>query len=566
MIIKRYEVCCSKYKFFDVRGCSSLYLSGMAEVGLTEGVAVWRPLLVHDKDDIYRFAHKYGVPYLQDSTPSWSTRGKLRQELLPILLDIYGTGCMHNLSSLAADSDAMRSLVQDTVFDPFLRSINRCDCGISVQITDFYRNQSAVFWAEALKQIMHSMSMSLVREKAVQNFVGRIHMLAKDAVAVELESPHTPGARRVSFQLDQRAARIMSGWLELRKGFNCFIDDNNTLCILRPGVLRPSGSAARQSRGKRFEGAAWGEPPCVEIAVSADCLPCSVVVVESGSNGVELKLPLDLVAGDPLRLVAGSEISPPLQACLLDMRVCLTALTALNLGYPLSPRMLASTEPTLQRVSVSFSVEFGAWTISVRLTSSGQASFQVVTGRSTLIRPTSPESMVYSDGEQSDYEDDGIWKWSPGERSERKLSMPPEPEYEVLPLLTDIHDVLNGRFCYEFPVFHHNCRPALEENVCDNADGSTSVASVVHLQLVAGMTASGVRDLHIGSLRSLETKIREGLPLVCPVIVDDADSSTSKKTKKRNKDVEVTGADKLCTVTVSYSYTISNENRGHDMN
>ncbi|CAN0108696.1 unnamed protein product, partial [Ectocarpus fasciculatus] len=157
-----------------MRGSSSLHLSGMTDVGVTEGVSVWRPLLSNNKDEIYAFAHKYGVPYLQDTTPSWSTRGKLRNVLLPLLMDIYGTGCMHNLSSLAAESDAMRALVQETVFGPFLESIVRYDCGISIEITDSYREQSAVFWTEALKQIMHSMGMSLVREKAVQNFIGRI--------------------------------------------------------------------------------------------------------------------------------------------------------------------------------------------------------------------------------------------------------------------------------------------------------------------------------------------------------------------------------------------------------
>jgi tRNA(Ile)-lysidine synthase TilS/MesJ len=61
------------------------------------GVLIWRPLLAHTKDDIYDFAHKYGVPYLRDTTPSWSTRGKLRNMLVPLLIDIYGEGCLSKL-------------------------------------------------------------------------------------------------------------------------------------------------------------------------------------------------------------------------------------------------------------------------------------------------------------------------------------------------------------------------------------------------------------------------------------------------------------------------------------
>jgi hypothetical protein len=35
--------------------------------------------------DIFGFAHKYGIPYFKDTTPKWSTRGKLRNQLLPLL-------------------------------------------------------------------------------------------------------------------------------------------------------------------------------------------------------------------------------------------------------------------------------------------------------------------------------------------------------------------------------------------------------------------------------------------------------------------------------------------------
>ena len=41
-----------------VRGCSPLFLSGMTETSVTNGVTVWRPLLTHRKDEIFAFAHK----------------------------------------------------------------------------------------------------------------------------------------------------------------------------------------------------------------------------------------------------------------------------------------------------------------------------------------------------------------------------------------------------------------------------------------------------------------------------------------------------------------------------
>jgi tRNA(Ile)-lysidine synthase TilS/MesJ len=41
-----------------IRGSNPLNLSGMTEIGLVNGIIVWRPLLSHTKDEIYKFAHK----------------------------------------------------------------------------------------------------------------------------------------------------------------------------------------------------------------------------------------------------------------------------------------------------------------------------------------------------------------------------------------------------------------------------------------------------------------------------------------------------------------------------
>eukprot|EP01032_Pedospumella_encystans_P013521 gene13521-15563_t len=193
-----------------MRGSGPLQLSGMSDASITNGVPVWRPLLDHNKDEIYDFAHRYGVPYFKDSTPSWSTRGKLRNQLVPLLLDMYGSGCLHNLAALARESDLTRDLVQTNLYEPFLSSVSRHPCGLSVNVLP-YRQQPQCFWREALRQLMHSMNMSMVRDSAVGNFVER---------------------------LQKPSARLLAGWLELRKGVHSFLTESGELVILREGVLR----------------------------------------------------------------------------------------------------------------------------------------------------------------------------------------------------------------------------------------------------------------------------------------------------------------------------------------
>ena len=75
-----------------MKGLSLLELNGMNQVGMVNNVPIWRPLLNHDKSDIFDFAHCYGTPYFKDTTPLWSTRGKMRTRLMPLLAEIYRNG------------------------------------------------------------------------------------------------------------------------------------------------------------------------------------------------------------------------------------------------------------------------------------------------------------------------------------------------------------------------------------------------------------------------------------------------------------------------------------------
>lgn len=494
----------------------------MTEVGVTEGVAVWRPLLGHTKDDIYEFAHKYGVPYLQDSTPSWSTRGKLRNQLLPLLMEIYGSGCLHNLSSLAGDSDAMRGLVQKTVFDPFLEPVVRHKCGISVQITDKFLDQSAVFWAEALKQIMHSMGMSLVREKAVKNFVGRIHIFQKKERAKNYGNGKSD--RRVSFRSNSMevSLKIMSGWIELRKGFNCFIDDNNTLCILRPGAIRPSGSASRAAGKATGKTRAFNSALLtVQVPIKDDLSVGTIQVESNEDNGLTVDiLPRDAGAGIHMKLSSAAQLLLPPQAAILDIDVCPIAVGTVDLNK--------------LRVPITFTLEYGVWLIHIQIMSPTAA-----VDMSSRSRASSYDSSpAQSDGEQSDFEEDSIWKWAPGVKSQ---SAGPK----LAPVLSNIFDLLRGEFSYEFQIYQHNCKVE-----------SGSEKSIIPLRLNAGITAAAVRDLNLRSFKGIDAKIREGLPLVSPLLVSEPHQSFGNK-----KIIEDGHA--ICKVVLSYSYIQEADDVGH---
>lgn len=107
----------------------------------------------------------------------------------------------------------MRLSLSLSLCHPHCRSVRRYPCGLIVNVLPF-RSQPQCFWREILKLLMHSMGMSMVREKAVANFVERLHR---------------PSTTETS---------ILPGWLELRKGFHTFLTASGDLFIVRDGVLR----------------------------------------------------------------------------------------------------------------------------------------------------------------------------------------------------------------------------------------------------------------------------------------------------------------------------------------
>jgi tRNA(Ile)-lysidine synthetase-like protein len=63
-------------------------LSGMTTFTKTDKMILWRPMLNIYKDCIIETALLYNIPFLKDSTPSWSMRGKIRNTIKKDLISL----------------------------------------------------------------------------------------------------------------------------------------------------------------------------------------------------------------------------------------------------------------------------------------------------------------------------------------------------------------------------------------------------------------------------------------------------------------------------------------------
>ena len=199
-------------------GSGLLELSGMSEVVQVEDVFTWRPLLLHDKTEIFDYAHKYGVPYFRDTTPSWSTRGKLRNNLMPCLQDTYGTGTEQNLHSLALESDSMKRMLYTTLVEPYIETLQKHPLGISLR-TEGYTAHGRLFWREVFKTIQHRLfNTSMLSDAGMREVSLRLALTGFE----DGDEKYVTGAQ--------------DGWLEPKKGMFWFLEEG-VLYIPQPSLF-----------------------------------------------------------------------------------------------------------------------------------------------------------------------------------------------------------------------------------------------------------------------------------------------------------------------------------------
>ena len=152
------------------KGASIFELSGMKIISTVQKIVLWRPLLSIPKDDIYHYAHMYGIPYFKDTTPNWSTRGKIRNKLLPLVKDIYGDGCIKNLSNLACESDNLHDLFTSSFIQPFQDNhVSYHPLGIKLYNLETYKSQPLFFWKILLRNILHQVGFGMMNDDMLQH-------------------------------------------------------------------------------------------------------------------------------------------------------------------------------------------------------------------------------------------------------------------------------------------------------------------------------------------------------------------------------------------------------------
>ena len=135
-------------------------LKGMVEYHTENGVLIHRPLLTKSKAWILDYAVKYNIPYLRNSTPDWSERGIMREDVINNIPREILDGLVKHAETVAA----MHAFIKSIVYSKAIRQDISDD--YTTHSFDIFGTEDSVFWDIMFYRILHT----YIKRKALVNF------------------------------------------------------------------------------------------------------------------------------------------------------------------------------------------------------------------------------------------------------------------------------------------------------------------------------------------------------------------------------------------------------------
>jgi tRNA(Ile)-lysidine synthetase-like protein len=124
-------------------------LHGMLPKALQDDIEFLRPLLDTTKEDIIKFAKSNNIPFLPNSTPTWSQRGQIRNDIVPCLekWDKNFISSLFALSNtMASLSRVLQSSVEQFIKKGFMDENKRQFTIYNISVNDLMEEE--MFWKE----------------------------------------------------------------------------------------------------------------------------------------------------------------------------------------------------------------------------------------------------------------------------------------------------------------------------------------------------------------------------------------------------------------------------------
>lgn len=152
---------------------------GKMEIESVEnGIKIIRPFLEVSKSDIYVLSEELGIPYLKNTTPSWSNRGKFREKFYAATHEQYGENVDKKVIEVAERLSSQANLINKLLYEPIYKSWDseKKSIDITIACRAFIDEEG---WSQILTHICHNfLSISKPTIHACRDFTSRIQKIS----------------------------------------------------------------------------------------------------------------------------------------------------------------------------------------------------------------------------------------------------------------------------------------------------------------------------------------------------------------------------------------------------
>jgi tRNA(Ile)-lysidine synthetase-like protein len=155
----------------SMKGGNLLDLEVMKENSTIRGIKIFRPLLHFHKNIIYDFAHEFNIPYFLDTTPKWSRRGKMRNEIFPLLDSVFETDWRNKFKSLGTQSNEWRDYIEKYILIPWFEEIIFENNQIIIPI----KYQPKLIYSNIIMKSLHNTGQKMLKKSSIDKIMDLVN-------------------------------------------------------------------------------------------------------------------------------------------------------------------------------------------------------------------------------------------------------------------------------------------------------------------------------------------------------------------------------------------------------
>ncbi len=149
-------------------------LKKMSAIEDQQGVTLIRPFLEQEKETVYAVSKALAVPFLKNTTPSWSNRGKFREHFHGALKAQYGPEVDKKIIKFAETITKQAETLDRILFQPMYNTWN--EEAKTLDIWNAVKSQLDIMgWSSVFEYICHKkLNINKPSSKCIEEFVTRL--------------------------------------------------------------------------------------------------------------------------------------------------------------------------------------------------------------------------------------------------------------------------------------------------------------------------------------------------------------------------------------------------------